>query len=40
LRIVAEGMQPDLFLPYPAIPWNPPACPALWSRCGHRQLRL
>jgi hypothetical protein len=39
-RIAVNGMQPDLLLTYPAVPWNPPACPALWSLFGHRQFRV
>jgi hypothetical protein len=34
-RIAIIGVQPDLLLPYPEVPWNAPACPALWSLCGH-----
>ncbi len=34
-RIAVKGMQADLLLMYPPVPWNPPACPALWSLCGH-----
>jgi hypothetical protein len=28
-RIAAKGAQPDFLLTYPAVPWNPPACPGL-----------
>ena len=34
-RIAVKGTEPDLLLPYPAVPWNPPACPGLWSLFGH-----
>ena len=34
-RIAVERMQPDLLPAYPAVPWNPPACPGLWSLFGH-----
>jgi len=30
-RIAIKRTEPDLLLPYPAVPWNTPACPALWS---------
>ena len=38
-RIAVKGTQPDLLLPYPVVPWNAPACPALWSLFGHQQVR-
>ena len=34
-RIVVKGTEPELLLPCPAVPWNAPACPALWSLFGH-----
>jgi hypothetical protein len=34
-RIAFEGMQSDLLFQDPAVPWNAPACPALWSLSGH-----
>ena len=34
-RIAIKGTEPDLLLPYPAVPSNAPACPALWSLFGH-----
>ena len=34
-RIAFKGMQADLLLTYPAVPWNPPGCPGLWSLFGH-----
>ena len=34
-RIAYKGMQSDLLLEYPAVPWNPPDCPGLWSLFGH-----
>ena len=34
-RIAVTHGPPALLLTYPAVPWNPPACPALWSLCGH-----
>jgi hypothetical protein len=34
-RVVVTDMQPDVLLTYPAVPSNAPACPALWSLCGH-----
>ena len=34
-RIPLKGTRADVSLPYPAVPWNPPACPALWSLFGH-----
>jgi len=30
-RIAIKRTEPDLLLPYPAVPWNPLTCPALWS---------
>ena len=34
-RIAVTHGPPALLLTYPAVPWNPPACPALWSLFGH-----
>jgi hypothetical protein len=34
-RIATKRTEPDLLLPYPAVPWNALACPALWSLFGH-----
>lgn len=34
-RIVVKGTQPGLLLAYLRGPWNPPACPGLWSLFGH-----
>ena len=34
-RIAVAGMQPDLLLTYPEVPWNPATCPTLCSLCGH-----
>ena len=34
-RIAIKGTEPDLLLPYPAVPSNALACPALWSLFGH-----
>jgi hypothetical protein len=34
-RIAIKSMQVDLLPTYPAVPSNPPACPALWSLFGH-----
>ena len=34
-RIAVKGTEPDLLLPYPAVPSNALACPALWSLFGH-----
>jgi hypothetical protein len=34
-RIADTHGPPALLLTYPAVPWNPPACPALWSLFGH-----
>ena len=34
-RIAVLSTPPALLLEYPAVPWNPPDCPGLWSLFGH-----